>query len=155
MRAKLHPLLFGMAGLLCMVAFYAFLLAITTGDPIHPAIFFVEKWYLLSPLFLGFGFQMFLFQKMRIALHTANLRMAGASAGTSGVAMVACCAHHLADILPILGFMGIATVLTQYQDWFLAFGVAMNTVGALYMLVRLSGSRTCATPSSPLPANHV
>lgn len=152
MMAKMSPRFFGFLGLLSMAVFYYALLAIVTGDPVHPFVFFGEKWYFLGPLFLGFGMQMYLFQKVRLVLHTLSLPMAGASAGTSGVAMAACCVHHLADILPILGFMGAAAVITQYQDWFLALGVVVNIAGAVYMLIQLTGVRRILDSSSHPPS---
>lgn len=137
MRAKWNPYLVGIIGFGSMILFYYVLLTLTTGDPMHPFIFFSDKWYFLAPLFLGFGFQMYLFQRLRIVVHENSLKMAGTSAGVSGVAMVACCAHHLAEIFPLVGFMGIATVLTKYQDLFLAFGVSINIAGIAYMWLKL------------------
>jgi len=137
MKPKLTPTIVGLLGLLGMIAFYYILLLATTRDPLHPFFFFLGKWYFLAPLFLGFGFEMFLFQKLRIVDHENSLKMAGASAGTSGVAMVACCAHHLADVFPLIGLAGAAAVLTEYQDLFLGFGVVMNIVGIVYMWLKL------------------
>jgi hypothetical protein len=137
MKAKINPLLFGALGLLAMIAFYYILLAATTGNLLHPFYFFIEKWYFLVLLFLGFGLQMFLFQKLRIVVHKNSLKMAGASAGASSVAMTACCAHHLADVFPLLGLAGAAAAVSEYQDLFLGLGVAMNIIGVIYMWLKL------------------
>ena len=137
MKEKMAPNIVGVLGMVAMVLFYYLLLFAVTGDSLHPFFFFAEKWYFLAPLFLGFGLQMFLFQKLRIVVHENSLKMAGASAGTSSVAMAACCAHHLADIFPILGIAGAAAFLTDYQDWFLALGVVINLIGVLYMWSKL------------------
>ena len=137
MNNKINPYIFGLLGLLGMGIFYYGLLALTTGDTLHPFIFFKDKWYLLGPLFIGFAIQMFLFQKLRIVVEKNSLAMAGASAGTSGVAMIACCAHHLAEIFPLLGFAGLATILTDYQDWFLLLSVLINIAGIIYMVLKL------------------
>jgi len=137
MKPKIKPINFGLLGLAGMVAFYYAVLAVTTGDLLHPFFFFVLKWYFLAPLFLGFGLQMFLFQKLRITAHENSVKMAGAAAGTSGAAMAACCAHHLADVFPLLGLAGAAAAISDYQNWFLGAGVLMNAVGVVYMWIKL------------------
>ena len=43
--------------------------------------------------------------------------------------MVACCAHHLADLLPLVGATGAAAFLTDYRDLFMSSGIAVNAVG--------------------------
>ena len=131
------PYIFGIVGGIVMTFIYYVLLALTTADPLHPFYFFADKWYLLSPLFLGFGYQMYLFQKLRVIAHENSLKMAGATAGTNGVAMAACCAHHLAEIFPLLGLVGAASVVTEYQDWFIGLGVLMNFIGIIYMWRKL------------------
>ncbi|MBI5755192.1 hypothetical protein HZA41_03175 [Candidatus Peregrinibacteria bacterium] len=137
MKGKFSPFLFGFFGVFGMMLFYYLLLFFVTSDPIHPFTFFLDKWFFLGPLFLGFGFQMFLFQKMRILMsHGAN-GVTGASVGMSGVSMAACCSHHLAEIFPILGVAGLAGVMTDYLDFFLGAGVLMNFFGAGYMLKKL------------------
>lgn len=138
---KLNPYVVGIIGLLSMIAFYYALLWLITKDILHPFYYFVDKWFFLAPLFAGFAFQIYLFQKLRFIVHQNNARMAVASAGTSGLAMVACCAHHLADFLPILGFAGIATIMTKYQDWFLGAGALINVIGVIYMWTRLKKQR--------------
>ncbi len=137
MKTKIKPINAGLLGLFGMMVFYYAILATTTGDLVHPFLFFLKKWYFLAPLFLGFGLQMFFFQKLRIVIHENSLKMAGTAAGTSGAAMAACCAHHLAEIFPLLGLAGAAAAVTDYQDWFLGAGVIMNIIGVVYMWVKL------------------
>ncbi len=48
--------------------------------------------------------------------------------------MLACCAHHLSDVLPIIGVSGAAVFLNQYKTPFLALGVVMNVLGIAYLL---------------------
>lgn len=49
--------------------------------------------------------------------------------------MVACCAHHLVEILPIIGFSAAALFLSEYQQQLLIFGVLANLAGILMMLM--------------------
>lgn len=140
-KPKLNPYIMGAISMLFMILFYFGLLWLTTKDYLHSFYFFMDKWYLLTPLFIGFAFQMYLFQKLRFIIQENNVKMTVASAGTSGLAMVACCAHHLADLFPVLGFAGIAIAITKYQDWFLATGVLMNLIGIWYMRSRIKKQR--------------
>ena len=48
--------------------------------------------------------------------------------------MVACCLHHIADIVPILGFSVLAATLQKYQTVFFLGGVISNGFGILLML---------------------
>ena len=48
--------------------------------------------------------------------------------------MVACCMHHITDILPILGVSAASLFFIKYQSFFLAIGVASNLVGITVML---------------------
>jgi len=147
MKARLHPYIFGALGFVGMIVFYGVLLWFTTGDPSHPLWLFTQKWYLLSPIFLGFGVQMMLFQRLRIIIQKNQLAMAGASASMNGIAMVACCAHHLAEIFPLIGFAGAAVFLVKYQNAFLAISAVINLIGIWYMWSRIHKQKNmhCAT----------
>ena len=76
-----------------------------------------DRWYVL-PIIIGFGIQAALYTILRFRLfvpvsstgHAGALM--GASGGTSATAMIACCIHHVADVLPILGLSAAATFLT-------------------------------------------
>ena len=89
-------------------------------------------WWLVFPLSIGFGTQIGLYTSIK---HTAT--MTGTVAGTGGVSagsMVACCSHFLFNLIPIVGFSGIALFLAQYQKEFLGIGVLSNIVGIGIML---------------------
>ncbi len=94
----------------------------------------------ITPLWLGFGIQAALYSILRFRLfvpttgpgHTGA--MMGASGGASTTAMVACCLHHVADVLPILGLSAAATFLTRYQQPFMLVGLGVNLVGIVVML---------------------
>lgn len=57
-----------------------------------------------------------------------------ATGGVSAGSMVACCAHHVVDILPIIGLSAAALFLAEYQQFFMMLGVAGNLIGIVYML---------------------
>jgi hypothetical protein len=63
--------------------------------------------------------------------------MMGAGGTTSTLAMVACCAHHVTDVLPVLGLTAAATFLAQYRIAFMLVGLGTTLVGIAVMLVIL------------------
>lgn len=107
----------------------------------HATELLLGDWYLVLPIVAGFGIQVGLFVEMRRRLRRREgtrqaTAVTGASTGTSGVAMVACCAHHLADVLPFLGLSGAALLLAEYRQPMMVLGLAMNLVG-ITMMVRM------------------
>ena len=66
----------------------------------------------------------------------------GTSTVASGMAMVACCAHHAVELFPILGLSAAALFLSDYQEQFLIFGVVANLMGILMMLWFITGKAT-------------
>jgi hypothetical protein len=58
--------------------------------------------------------------------------------------MLACCAHHLVDVLPVIGLSGAALFLGAYKAELLWLGLAMNLAGIAYLLWQLKRWRTRA-----------
>jgi len=107
---------------------------------------------LVVPIIIAFGLQSALFSILRFRLYapaaktgTSGLMM-GASGGTSATAMVACCLHHAADVLPILGISAAATFLARNQRALLQLSLAMNLVGILIMVITLHRARQRLRP---------
>lgn len=103
----------------------------------HVASEFVLWWPWMTSLVVGFALQVGLFSYARAATkgtHDAHSGGVVASGGTSTLSMVACCAHHLTDILPAVGMAGAAMFLAMYQSLFLLLGVLSNLVGLVYVL---------------------
>jgi hypothetical protein len=135
-------------GLVGLSAFYYLVLFLITQDSSHPFTQFklFQPW--MSLLIIGFGIQMGLFWMMRKEIRF-NLQdkkdskiTAGTSTAVSGMAMVACCAHHLADLLPILGLSAAALFLSEYQEELLIFGVVANALGIVTMLWFITSKAT-------------
>lgn len=55
--------------------------------------------------------------------------------------MVACCAHHVTDVLPILGLTAAATFLAEYQTAFMLVGLGTTFLGILVILFILFRER--------------
>lgn len=110
-----------------------------------------DRWYVL-PIIVGFGIQAALYTILRFRLFVPVTTtgpggaMMGTSGATSATAMVACCIHHVTDVLPILGLSAAASFLTRYQRPFMLVGLAMNIVGIIVMLVILYRERQKLQP---------
>ena len=132
------PYFWGASGSLLLLAIY-FLILSWANSFDHALEQFREYSVWLILLSAGFGTQVGLYsyirQKIRQkqSLKTAQKEIAGA-AGISTTSMVACCAHHLVDILPILGLSAVFLFLAQYQLFFILLGIASNMLGIIMML---------------------
>ena len=113
--------------------------------------FLLNRWYIV-PIWVGFGVQAALYSVLRFRLFipTTTTRHAGAMMGTSGstsvTAMVACCLHHVTDVLPILGLSAAATFLTRYQRPFMLVGLGTEIIGIIVMLIVLYRERQKLQP---------
>ena len=92
---------------------------------------------------LGFGTQIALFVELRAVdrRHRASAAVTAAGTGTSAAAMLACCAHHLVDLLPLVGLSAAAVFLNAYKTPLFLAGIAMNLVGILVIARRLDAAR--------------
>lgn len=96
-----------------------------------------DMWYWVLALAGGFGIQAGLFSFIRHGMRRRRAAATGTVATSGGVSagsMAACCAHHLSDVLPLLGLSGVAVFLVDYQVFFIVFGVLSNIVGITVML---------------------
>lgn len=99
---------------------------------------FEAYWPFIVALAGGFGLQVFLFVRLRTLAHGARSGKVVAASGTaSGAAMVSCCTHYLANLLPVLGATGIVSLVSQYQVEFFWAGIAANLAGIVYIGRRL------------------
>ena len=120
-------------------------------------LFWDDRWIVL-PIILGFGLQAALYTilKKRLYLPVEGIGpsgpLVGAGGTTSALAMVACCAHHVADVLPVLGLTVAATFLAQYRTTFMLLGLGTTVVGIGVMLRILFKERRRAMASIHAPA---
>ena len=133
-----RPLLAGIAGGLFLLAvFFGLMLATNPWSVALSEFNRLFPW--IAALVTGFSIQAYLYAvlKKSIAKKAALAKAKGgvaAAGGMSTMAMLACCAHHFTDFLPFIGLAAFATVLAQYQEFFLLIGVLSNTVGIVMML---------------------
>ena len=79
----------------------------------------------------GFGVQIGLFAELRAVdrRHRRGAAVTVAGTSTSTAAMLACCAHHVVDLLPLVGLSAAAVFLNEFKTPLLVLGLAMNAVG--------------------------
>ena len=67
--------------------------------------------------------------------------MTAASAGAGGAAMLACCAHHLVDVLPLVGLSAATVFLNDYRAPLVALSLGMNALGIALLCRQLVSAR--------------
>ena len=95
----------------------------------------------------GFGTQVGLFAELRAVdrHHRASASVTAAGTGTSAAAMLACCAHHVVDLLPIVGLSAAAVFLSAYKTPLFLVGIGMNVIGIVVIGRQLQRARrACA-----------
>ncbi len=96
---------------------------------------FKEMWYWILLLAIGFGIQIGMFTFVRTYVKNNSATKTVAATGTMSTgSMIACCAHHLTDVLPLIGLSAAALFLQQYQTSLLLLGIFSNFVGILLMI---------------------
>jgi len=99
------------------------------------------RWWILT-LAVGLGIQVTLFTLFRAHFRSQKIRAAKstmvASGGMSATAMMACCSHYLATVIPALGvpFLSATAVagIAEYQSYFFLAGVISCLFGIGLML---------------------
>lgn len=92
---------------------------------------FSEFWYFIVSLAAGFGAQVGLYSYLRNTIRLGKVVVV--SGTTSTIAMVSCCAHYLANILPIIGVAGIVSLVGQYQVELFWIGILFNALSIAYI----------------------
>ena len=128
-----------------LVAFYVAVL-VASADWRHLRDQAAQDWWLLAPIVVGFGTQVALTVELRRRHRAEHLAATtGAGTGASTVGMVACCAHHLADLLPVVGATGLAATLFDWRVPIMLTGIAINAAAITIAAGRLHAMGT--TPS--------
>lgn len=129
----------GLAGAFALVLLYLGLVTWAQG-PEHALELLWGDRLFVGLISAGFGTQVGLFTYLRLlqrAMARESVALTGAGTATSSVSMVACCAHHIADILPIVGLSGLAVFLVEFRTPLMLLGIATNILGVGVMLREL------------------
>ncbi len=102
---------------------------------------FSTYWYFLISLAVGFGVQMGLYLYLRYLVKNSSMKMGGKTIAVTGttstLAMISCCAHYLANIVPILGIAGALTIVAQYQIEIFWVGLVFNLFGITFIVNKI------------------
>jgi hypothetical protein len=141
-----RSLVAGLIAAVLMASFYVAVVAGASGSWAHLRDQASADWYLIAIVVAGFATQVALVTELRHQqrLQAAAATASGAGVGASTLGMIACCAHHLADLVPFLGLGGAAVFLYDYKILFVLVGVGVNAVG-----ITLSARRLRVMPRAP------
>lgn len=146
LRRFILPSVAGLGGSFLLTGLY-FAIVSLAESPFHAAELFWEDRAIVFPIILGFGVQVALYTilKKRLFVPVAHTgpsgALTGAGGGMSAAAMVACCAHHVADVLPLVGLTAAATLLAEYRLPFMLIGLGTTITGIVVMSVILLRER--------------
>lgn len=144
-RFQIWPFVAGIVAAGLLASLYIGIVGVAQGLD-HAFELVTGDWYFVIPIVIGFGIQVGLFAHVRSGLHLrkgtgSTTALTGAGTGTSTVSMVACCAHHLTDVLPIMGLSGAALFLNEYRGPLMGLGILTNAVGIAVMMRLIRKSR--------------
>lgn len=135
-RARLRGAAWGTVAGAALLLVYVLVLALANSLE-HALDEAARLWPWMLLIVGGFAAQVGLFAYVRAATrwHEAgDARGVVVSGSASTASMIACCAHHLTDVLPLIGLAGAAVFLVRYQSLFLLLGVLSNLAGLVYVL---------------------
>lgn len=135
-RELVRPVLFGLLAALGLLAFYLGTITLAQGWEHAVEQLGIDSLF-VGAIMTGFGTQVGLYTYLRgMHLH-GSVGGVAASTGTSTVAMLACCAHHLTEVFAVLGLSGAAIFLNAYKTPLLWLGIVMNLFGIAYLLWKI------------------
>lgn len=126
------PILNGFLATIILLAIYMSVVSLVSGTRFAVSQF-REFWYYVVALSFGFGIQVGLYSYLKSKVNKVSPSVVATTGTTSTVAMISCCAHYLVNILPVLGAVGIITIISQYQVQFFWVGLLFNLAGVIYM----------------------
>lgn len=141
----------GVVAAVLLVALYLGVISVAQG-PAHAFEQLAADTPFVGAIAVGFGIQIALFAELWTIdrRHRSAAAVAAAGTGTSTAAMLACCAHHLVDLLPVIGLSAFAVFLNAYRMPLLLLGIGMNLVGIVVIARQLRRARrACAMPGPP------
>ena len=130
------PIGFGLLSALLLLGVYFAVLSAVSGFAFAQEQF-GSYWYFVVSLAAGFGLQVGLYSFLRQAVKFRGQGVGPAAVAVTGTtstaAMISCCAHYAVNILPVLGAVGIATFVAQYQTELFWVGLIFNLGGIAYI----------------------
>jgi hypothetical protein len=159
-RVRLPALAWGLAAAMALLLLYVGIVGGASRSPGHVLELLATDWPFVAALAAGFGTQVGLYAYLRGLTQAASAAAGattGVGTGTSTVAMIACCAHHAADILPILGLSAVAGAAGFLAEWrvpLMSLGIVMNLIGIALSVRLVRQARRHLRPSPAGAACH-
>ena len=137
-KVILKPTLYGILASGLLLGIYFAVLTLISSWSFAQDQFFTF-WYFIVSLALGFGIQISLYTYLKDLIKGGHRegKILGVTGTTSTAAMISCCTHYLANLLPVLGAVGIVTFVAQYQVELFWVGILFNLGGILYIANRV------------------
>lgn len=132
-----NPFIFGGAAGLLVVLFNISIASLAEGSFEKGYEVFLANGIFVYLIPLAVGVQMGLFRYHRNMISgnvsgSEKVGMAGSAA--SSLAMLACCLHHVSDLLPAVSFiLATSSFLTEYKDAIIIIGLSFNLAGSTYI----------------------
>jgi copper chaperone CopZ len=153
-----RPFLFSLLGMVGLMTLYLGIVSLAEGWT-HAVELMIGDAWLVGPIMVGFGVQVGLYTYLKTVIHAAARgtgALAGAGGTTSTAAMVACCAHHVTDVLPLLGLSAAAAFLAEYRIPLMLVGLVTNLIGigviSFLILRQRRHLAECAFKAQPAPS---
>jgi Cu+-exporting ATPase len=130
----MRPLVAGVMALALLLAVFFSVLALLSGWELTVNQF-AEFWPFILTLAAGFGLQIGLYVRLRMVARggDGSGKVVATSGGTSAVAMMSCCTHYVANVLPLLGATGVVAIVAQYQIELFWLGLVFSAAGVVYV----------------------
>ena len=140
-REWIRPALYGVVAFALLLGVYALVLMLVSGEEFLRTQF-AQFWYFVLALAVGFGVQVGLYVRLRhVTRHDSSSgKIVAVSGGTSTAAMISCCAHYVANVLPVLGATGLVALVAQYQTELFWVGLAFSLAGIVYVGRKLAAA---------------
>lgn len=137
----------GLAALTTLLVLYTLIVTSLSGWTLAEQQF-SSTWYFIISLAVGFGLQVGLYSylKQSLAQMQASGRVVAVSGTTSTTAMLACCAHYLANVAPLLGLAGVISLVAEYQQQLFWLGILFNLAGLTYLIYQLVKFKKTLSP---------
>ena len=136
----------GLGAGLALLGLYVGVIGIAQG-PAHALEQLAADAVFVGLMAAGFGTQIALFTELRTVdrRHRSAAAVTVAGTGTSAAAMLACCAHHVVDLLPLLGLSAAAVFLNAFKMPLFLLGIGMSVAGIVVIARQLRRARgACA-----------
>lgn len=137
---SIKTVVWSLTGTAGLILFYFLAMRVLAGSWNAAFSQFEQLWYFMIPLSIGFGIQVGLYAEIKRVLNNKNsTKIMAANTTASTVGMIACCAHHLTELLPFLGLSAASLFLVKFQTPLLIIGIVSNIFGIIY-LIRMTRS---------------